>query len=111
MTRSTFYDEDLGEVLNLSGHGTWANTNLCEIIQEVIAGSSPSSSTSGHEERVAALEAVQKTAQEQALAARVFAVEISLASSSPSADVGEETSWLSSVSARLESIEFWIAAM
>ena len=34
MTSSTFYDEDLGEVLNLSGHGTWAHTNLCEIIQE-----------------------------------------------------------------------------
>ena len=137
MTRSTFYDEDLGEVLDLSGHGTWANTDLCEISQDLVDALSPLQTISkGHEERVAALEAVQKTAQEQAdlenesdrkqlrddavaiashtqeaLAARVLAVEISLASSSPSADVGEETSWLSSVSARLESIEFWIATM
>ena len=63
-----------------------------------------------HEERVAALEAVQKTAQKQALAARVFPWK-SLLHLQSSADVEEETSWLSSVSARLESIEFWIAAM
>ena len=48
---------------------------------------------------------------QEALAARVLAVEISLASSSPSADVGKETSWLSCVPARLESIESSIAAM
>ena len=73
MTRSTFYDEDLGEVLNLSGHGTWANTNLYEIIQDVVDVMSPLQTIAkGHEERVAALEAVQMTAQKQALAARVF---------------------------------------
>ena len=67
MTRSTFYNEDFGEVLDLSGHGTWANTDLCEIIQDLVDALSPLQTISkGHEERVAALEAVQKTAQEQA---------------------------------------------
>ena len=47
----------------------------------------------------------------QALVTRVLAVKLSLASSSPSADVGEETSWLTSVPARLESIKSSIAAM
>ena len=32
MRRSTFYDEDLSDVVDLSEHGTWANANLCEII-------------------------------------------------------------------------------
>ena len=67
MRRSTFCEEDLGEVVDLCGHGTWANADLCEIIQELVDALSPLQTMSkGHEERFVALEAVQKTAQEQA---------------------------------------------
>ena len=53
------------KVLNLSGHGTWANTNLHEIIQDVVDVMSPLQTIAkGHEERVAVLDAVKKTAQE-----------------------------------------------
>ena len=46
---------------------SWANANLCEIIQDLVDALSPLQTTSeGHEERFAALEAVQKTAKEQA---------------------------------------------
>ena len=52
------------KVLNLRGHGTWANTNLSEIIQDLVDALSPLQIISkGQEERVAALEAVKKTAQ------------------------------------------------
>ena len=54
-----------GDVLDLSGHGTWANTDLCEIIHDLVDALSPLQIISkGQEERVAALEAVKKTAQE-----------------------------------------------
>ena len=67
MRRSTFYDEDLGEVVDLSGHGTWVNANLSEIIQDLVDALSALQTVSeGHEERFAALGAVQKTAKEQA---------------------------------------------
>ena len=67
MRRSTFYEEDLGKVVDLCGHGTWDNADLCEIIQELVDALSPLQTVSkGHEERFVALEAVQKTAQEQA---------------------------------------------
>ena len=67
MRRSTFYEEDLGKVVDLCEHGTWANADLCEIIQELVDALSPLQTTSkGHKERFVALEAVQKTAQEQA---------------------------------------------
>ena len=67
MRRSTFYEEDLGKVVDLCGHGTWANADLCEIIQELVDALSPLQTMSkGHEESFVALEAVQKTAQEQA---------------------------------------------
>ena len=63
----SFYEEDLGKVVDLCGHGTWANADLCEIIQELVDPLSPLQTMSkGHEERFVALEAVQKTAQEQA---------------------------------------------
>ena len=53
-----------GDVLDLSGHGTWANTDLCEIIQDLVDALSPLQIISkGQEERVAALEAVKNTAQ------------------------------------------------
>ena len=62
--RSTFYDEDLGEVVDLSEHGTWANANLCEIIQDLVDALFPLQAMSdGHEQRFAALGAVQKTAK------------------------------------------------
>ena len=64
-----------------------------------------------HDERIAALEEVQQTAQVPALAHRVLAVEISLASLNPSANIEMQTSWLSSVPARLESLESSIAAI
>ena len=64
MRRSTFYEEDLGKVVDLCGHGTWANADLCEIIQELVDALSPLQTVSkGHEERFVALEAVQKTAR------------------------------------------------
>ena len=67
MRRSTFYNEDLSEVVDLSEHGTWANANLCEIIQILVDALFPLQTISeGHEERFAALEAVQKTAKERA---------------------------------------------
>ena len=67
MRRSTFYEEDLGKVVDLCGHGTWANAELFEIIQELVDALSPLQTMSkGHEERFVALEAVQETAQEQA---------------------------------------------
>ena len=67
MRRSTFYDEDLIEVVDLSEHGTGANANLCEIIQDLVDALFPLQTMSeGHEERFAALEAVQKTAKERA---------------------------------------------
>ena len=56
MRRSTFYDEDLGEVVDLSGHGTWANADLHEIIQDLVEALSPLQAMSkGHEERMATL--------------------------------------------------------
>ena len=67
MRRSTFYEEDLGKVVDLCGHGTWAIADLCEIIQELVDALTPLQTMSkGHEERFVALEVVQKTAQEQA---------------------------------------------
>ena len=52
MRRSTFYDEDLSEVVDLSEHGTWANANLCEIIQDLVDALFPLQTMSeGHEER------------------------------------------------------------
>ena len=67
MRRSTFYDEDLSEVVHLSEHGTWANANLCEIIQDLVDALFPLQTISeGHEGHFAALEAVQKTAKERA---------------------------------------------
>ena len=36
MRLSTFCDEDLSEVVDLSEQGTWANANLCEIIQDLV---------------------------------------------------------------------------
>ena len=67
MRRSTFFEEDLGKVVDLCEHGTWANEDLCEIIQELVDALSPLQTTSkGHKERFVALEDVQKTAQEQA---------------------------------------------
>ena len=60
--RSTLFDEDLSEVVDLSEHGTWANTNLCEIVQDFVDPLSRRD-TRGH---FAALEAVQKTAKERA---------------------------------------------
>ena len=41
--RSTFYDENLGEVVDLSEHCTRANANLCEIIQDLVDALFPSS--------------------------------------------------------------------
>ena len=41
MRHSTFYEEDLGKVVDLRGHGTWANADLCEIIQELVDALSP----------------------------------------------------------------------
>ena len=62
--RSTFYDEDLGEVVDLSEHGTWANADLCEIIQDLVDALFPLQAMSdGHEERFATLEAVRNTAK------------------------------------------------
>ena len=62
--RSTFYDEDLGEVVDLSEHGTWAKANLCEVIQDLVDALFPLQAMSeGHEERLAALGAVQKDLQ------------------------------------------------
>ena len=67
MRRSTFYNEDLSEVVDLSEHGTWANANLCEIIQILVDALFLLQTISeGHEDRFAALEAVQKTAKERA---------------------------------------------
>ena len=67
MRRSTFYDEDLSEVVDLSEHGTWANANLCEIIQDLVDALFPLQTISeGHEGHFAAVEAVQKTAKERA---------------------------------------------
>ena len=64
MRRSTFYDEDLSEVVDLSEHGTWANANLCEIIQDLVDALFPLQTMSeGYEERLAALGAVQKDRQ------------------------------------------------
>ena len=52
MRRSTLYDEDLSEVVDLSEHGTWANANLCEIIQDLVDALFPLQTMSeGHEER------------------------------------------------------------
>ena len=109
---STFYDEDLGERLALSGHAVWASIDLHEIIQGLVDALSPlQTMMKVHEERIAALEAVQQTAQVQALAHRVLAVEISLASLNPSANSVMQTSWLSSVLTRLEALESSIAAI
>ena len=53
--------------MDLSEHGTWANANLCEIIRDSVDALFPLQTISeGHEERFAALEAVQKTAKERA---------------------------------------------
>ena len=61
MRRSTFYDEDLSEVVDLSEHGTWANASICEIIQDLVDALFPLQTvTEGHEERFAALEAVRR---------------------------------------------------
>ena len=66
MRRSTFYDEDLSELVDLSGHGTWVNASICEIIQDLVDALSTQTVSEGHEERFAALGAVQKTAKHQA---------------------------------------------
>ena len=66
MRRSTFYDEDLSELVDLSGHGTWVNASICEIIQDLVVALSTETGSEGHEERFAALGAVQKTDKHQA---------------------------------------------
>ena len=55
--RSTFYDEDLVEVMDLSGIGTWAHRDLHEIIPDLVEARSLLQSISkGHVERMTALE-------------------------------------------------------
>ena len=35
--RSTLYDETLGDVVDLSGHGTWADEDFCEIVHDSVS--------------------------------------------------------------------------
>ena len=106
MIRSKFSDQDLGE------HVSWAGEDSHEIIQGLVGALSPlQTMMKVHEERMATLEEVQHTAQVPVLARRVLAVETSLASLNPSANIEMQTSWLSSVPARLESLESSFAAI
>ena len=53
MRRSTFNDEDLDEAVDLSGHSTWANGDLYEIIQDLVeAVSHLQAIAKGHEVRM-----------------------------------------------------------
>ena len=65
--RSTFYDEDQGEAVDLSGHGTWANGDLLEIIQHLVEALSLLQAMSkGHEVRMATIvRALLQTSQDQ----------------------------------------------
>ena len=53
MKPSTVYDKDLGEVFELSGHATWADAYLCEIIQDLVDALSPlQTMLKGHRNRL-----------------------------------------------------------
>ena len=67
MGRSTLYDEDLGEVVDLSGHSTWANGDIYEIIQDLVeALSHLQAMAKGHEVRLATtVRALLQTSQDR----------------------------------------------
>ena len=76
--RSTFYDEDLGEVVDHSGHGTWANGDLHQIIQDLVEALSPLQAISkGHEVQPLVAALSESVARQQVLrvAARPCLVE------------------------------------
>ena len=67
MRRSTFYGENLGEGVEPSGLGTWANGDLYEIIQDLAETLSHlQSMAKGHEVRMATIvSAVLQTSQDR----------------------------------------------
>ena len=95
---------------DVGDHDLWPGLDLHEIIQGLVNALAPLQTLMRvHEKRMATLEEVQRTAQMPVLARRVLAVETSLASLN--ADIERQSSWMSNVQARLESLETSIAAI
>ena len=104
---SKLYDQDLGE------HAIWAGLDLHEIIQGLVDALAPLQTMmkSAPKSVWQPSKRCSKPPKMPVLARRVLAVETSLASLNPSVNIEMQTSWLSSVPARLESLESSFAAI
>ena len=97
--RSTLYDENLGDVMDLSGHGTWADEDLDEIVHDLMEALSPVQSMSrGHGHHVATIGiTVLKTSQDRDSSAleRLQSVVSSIAALSESVARQQAVAWQS----------------